>query len=129
MHKKLIYRSIFLQINYLLWIIQVNRIGMDLQVDYFNITRKQLDDLLGKAKAKEFLKKKAIFSITVGSNDFLNNYLMPVLSAGTRVAESPDGFINDLIIHLREQLTVRKYSLRFRLSNILILVKFKIYQV
>lgn len=115
MHKKLIYRSIFLQINYLLWIIQVNRIGMDLQVDYFNITRKQLDDLLGKAKAKEFLKKKAIFSITVGSNDFLNNYLMPVLSAGTRVAESPDGFINDLIIHLREQLTVRKYSLHFRI--------------
>uniref|UniRef100_A0A0D3GUQ9 GDSL esterase/lipase n=1 Tax=Oryza barthii TaxID=65489 RepID=A0A0D3GUQ9_9ORYZ len=57
----------------------VNRIGMDLQVDYFNITRKQLDDLLGKAKAKEFLKKKAIFSITVGSNDFLNNYLMPRL--------------------------------------------------
>jgi hypothetical protein len=61
----------------------------------------------GKAKAKEFIQRKAIFSITVGSNDFLNNYLMPVLSAGTRVAESPDGFINDLIIHLREQLTVR----------------------
>uniref|UniRef100_A0ACD5WT57 Uncharacterized protein n=1 Tax=Avena sativa TaxID=4498 RepID=A0ACD5WT57_AVESA len=83
----------------------VNRIGMDVQVDYFNVTRRQLDDLLGKAKAKEFVRRKAIFSITVGSNDFLNNYLMPVLSAGTRVAESPDGFINDLIIHLREQLT------------------------
>jgi phospholipase/lecithinase/hemolysin len=98
----------------------VNRIGMDLQVDYFNITRKQLDDLLGKAKAKEFLKKKAIFSITVGSNDFLNNYLMPVLSAGTRVAESPDGFINDLIIHLREQLT-RLYTLdarKFVVANV-----------
>ncbi|XP_047062435.1 GDSL esterase/lipase At2g23540-like [Lolium rigidum] len=83
----------------------VNRISMDIQIDYFNITRRQLDDLLGKAKAKEFIQRKAIFSITVGSNDFLNNYLMPVLSAGTRVAESPDGFINDLIIHLREQLT------------------------
>ncbi|KAG8079398.1 hypothetical protein GUJ93_ZPchr0007g5037 [Zizania palustris] len=98
----------------------VNRIGMDLQVDYFNITRKQLDDLLGNDKAKEWLKRKAIFSITVGSNDFLNNYLMPVLSAGTRVAESPDGFINDLIIHLREQLT-RLYTLgarKFVVANV-----------
>ncbi|XP_048560504.1 GDSL esterase/lipase At2g23540-like [Triticum urartu] len=83
----------------------VNRIGMDVQVDYFNITRRELDGLLGKEKAREFIHRKAIFSITVGSNDFLNNYLMPVLSAGTRVAESPDGFIDDLIIHLREQLT------------------------
>jgi hypothetical protein len=32
-----------------------NRIGMDLQVDYFNITRKQLDDPLGRDKAREFL--------------------------------------------------------------------------
>jgi hypothetical protein len=86
---------------------QVNRIGMDLQVDNFNITRKQLDDLLGRDKAKEFLRRKAIFSVTVGSNDFLNNYLMPVLSTGTRISESPDSFLNDLIFHLRDQLTVR----------------------
>ena len=85
----------------------VNRIGMDLQVDYFNATRRQLDELLGGDRAKEFLRKKAIFSVTVGSNDFLNNYLMPVLSTGTRISESPDSFINDLIFHLRDQLTVR----------------------
>jgi hypothetical protein len=84
----------------------VNRIGMDLQVDYFNITRQQLDALLGRDKAREFLRKKAIFSITVGSNDLLNNYLMPVLSTGTRIRESPDAFLDDLIFHLRDQLTV-----------------------
>ncbi|XP_066395463.1 GDSL esterase/lipase At2g23540-like [Miscanthus floridulus] len=83
----------------------VNRIGMDLQVDYFNITRQQLDALLGRDKAREFLRKKAIFSVTVGSNDFLNNYLMPVLSTGTRIRESPDAFVDDLIFHLRDQLT------------------------
>jgi len=86
---------------------QVNRIGMDLQVDYFNITRRQLDELLGRDRAKEFLRRKAIFSVTVASNDFLNNYLMPILSTGTRISESPDSFINDLIFHLRDQLTVR----------------------
>ncbi|CAL5071268.1 unnamed protein product [Urochloa decumbens] len=98
----------------------VNRIGMDLQVDYFNITRKQLDDLLGRDRAKEFLRKKAIFSVTVGSNDFLNNYLMPVLSTGTRISESPDSFINDLIFHLRDQLT-RLYTLdarKFVIANV-----------
>jgi phospholipase/lecithinase/hemolysin len=98
----------------------VNRIGMDLQVDYFNITRRQLDGLLGGGKAREFLRRKAIFSVTVGSNDFLNNYLMPVLSTGTRISESPDAFLDDLIFHLRDQLT-RLYTLdarKFVVANV-----------
>lgn len=91
----------------------VNRIGMDVQIDYFNITRKQLDDLLGKDRARAFLRNKAIFSVTIGSNDFLNNYLMPLLSVGTRVSESPDAFLNDLISHLRDQLTVSVHLVAF----------------
>lgn len=82
---------------------------MDIQVDYFNITRKQIDKLLGASKARDFLMKKSIFSVTVGANDFLNNYLLPVLSVGARITESPDAFIDDMINHLREQLTVRKF--------------------
>ncbi|XP_064988098.1 GDSL esterase/lipase At2g23540-like [Musa acuminata AAA Group] len=91
----------------------VNRLGMDVQLDYFNITRQQLDGLLGKAEAKEFLMKKSIFSITIGSNDFLNNYLLPVVSAGERATETPDSFIDSLIISFRSQLT-RLYSLDAR---------------
>lgn len=79
---------------------------MDVQIDYYNITRQQIGELLGEAKAKQFLASKAIFSITVGSNDFLNNYLFPLLSAGVRVLESPDGFINDMLANLKSQLTV-----------------------
>ena len=79
---------------------------MDVQIDYFNITRRQFDGLLGKAKAKQFLWKKAIFSITIGSNDFLNNYLLPFFSAGERLIDSPDGFVNDLITSMRSQLIV-----------------------
>ncbi|KAJ4843270.1 hypothetical protein Tsubulata_009874, partial [Turnera subulata] len=98
----------------------VNRLGMDIQIDYFNITRKQINQLLGQSKAKEFISRKSIFSISVGSNDFLNNYLLPVLSAGTRVSESPDAFINDMINHFRAQLT-RLYQLdarKFVISNV-----------
>lgn len=80
---------------------------MDIQIDYFNITRKQFDKLLGRSKAKEYISKNSIFSITVGANDFLNNYLLPVLSIGARISQSPDAFIDDMIQHLRDQLTVR----------------------
>lgn len=83
---------------------------MDVQIDYFKITRKQIDKLLGESKAREFIMKKSIFSITVGSNDFLNNYLLPVLSIGARISQSPDTFINDMISHFRVQLTVNILS-------------------
>ncbi|XP_076954387.1 GDSL esterase/lipase At2g23540-like [Bidens hawaiensis] len=91
----------------------VNRLSMDIQVDYFNITRKQIDKLLGASKGREHVMKKSIFSISIGSNDFLNNYLLPVLSIGARVTQTPDGFVDDLISHLRSQLT-RLYQLDAR---------------
>ncbi|KAI6695289.1 hypothetical protein NL676_022999 [Syzygium grande] len=98
----------------------VNRLSMDIQVDYFNITRQQIDQLLGSSKAKEYLMKKSIFSITIGANDFLNNYMLPVLSMGARISETPDAFIDDMISHLRDQLT-RLYKLdarKFILANV-----------
>ncbi|KAK9284147.1 hypothetical protein L1049_023315 [Liquidambar formosana] len=91
----------------------VNRLSLDIQIDYFNITRKQIDKLLGPSKARDYLMKKSIFSITIGANDFLNNYLLPVLSVGVRISESPDAFIDDLINNLRGQLT-RLYQLDAR---------------
>lgn len=87
-------------------LVQVNRLGLDIQLDYFNTTRQQLDELLGKSQAKEYLIKRSIFSVTIGSNDFLNNYLLPVLSARERARLNPDDFINELITNFRSQLIV-----------------------
>ncbi|KAK1397645.1 hypothetical protein POM88_007508 [Heracleum sosnowskyi] len=87
----------------------VNMLSMDIQIDYFNITRKQIDKLLGASKARDFIMKKSIFSVTVGSNDFLNNYLLPVLSIGARVSESPDAFIDDFLNQFKGQLTVMRF--------------------
>lgn len=87
-------------------LLQINRLGMDIQIDYFNITRKQFDGLLGKEKAREYIMKKSIFSITIGANDFLNNYLLPVVSVGQRILETPDMFVDNLIRNLRMQLSV-----------------------
>ena len=95
----------------------MNRLSLEIQVDYFNITRKQIDKLLGPSKAKEYLTRKSIFSITIGSNDFLNNYLLPVVSAGTRISQSPDTFIDDVLNHLRGQLTVCKHEYYLKLID------------
>lgn len=98
----------------------VNRLGMDIQVDYFNITRKQIDDLLGPSQAKDHIMKKSLFSVVIGSNDFLNNYFLPLISAGTRIADSPDAFVDTMIDHIKFQLT-RLYQLdarKFVVSNV-----------
>ncbi|CAI0429597.1 unnamed protein product [Linum tenue] len=95
----------------------VNRLGMDVQIDYFNITRKQLDQLLGTSKAREFITKNSIFSITVGANDFLNNYLLPVLSVGARISQSPDAFIDDMISH-RWQRLYQMDARKFVIGNV-----------
>ncbi|EOX91281.1 hypothetical protein QUC31_003029 [Theobroma cacao] len=98
----------------------VNRLGLDIQIDFYNTTRKQFDKLLGPSKAKDYIRKSSIFSITIGANDFLNNYLLPVLSIGARISETPDGFIDDMINHLRDQLT-RLYQLdarKFVIGNV-----------
>ncbi|XP_071739042.1 GDSL esterase/lipase At2g23540-like [Rutidosis leptorrhynchoides] len=98
----------------------VNRLSMDIQIDYFNITRKQIDKLIGTSNAKEHIMKRSIFSVTIGSNDFLNNYLMPVLSIGERVSQTPESFVDTLIDQLKSQLT-RLYQLdarKFILGNV-----------
>ncbi|KAG2724588.1 hypothetical protein I3760_01G025000 [Carya illinoinensis] len=98
----------------------VNRLGMDVQIDYFNITRKQFDKLLGPSKARDYIMKKSIFSVTIGANDFLNNYLLPVLSIGARISQTPDAFIDDMLSHLSTQLT-RLYQLdarKFVIGNV-----------
>ncbi|XP_057763058.1 GDSL esterase/lipase At2g23540-like [Arachis stenosperma] len=98
----------------------VNRLGMDIQIDYFNITRKEIDKLLGKSNGRELIMKRSIFSISVGSNDFLNNYLLPLVSVGARVNQSPDAFVDEMINHFRIQLT-RLYEMdarKFVVSNV-----------
>lgn len=101
--------------------VQINRLSIEIQVDYFNITRKQIEQLLGEKEARDYIMRKSIFSVTIGSNDFLNNYLLPVLSIGARVSQTPDSFINDLITHLKAQLTVYVHSKYIRLLELIII--------
>ncbi|KAI3973272.1 hypothetical protein MKW92_022614 [Papaver armeniacum] len=82
----------------------VGRINLDAQLDNFANTRQYIISRIGAAAASK-LFGKALFSVTMGSNDFLNNYLVPVLSIPEQKMISPETFIDTLISRYRLQLT------------------------
>lgn len=55
------------------------------------------------------LLRGALFSVTMGSNDFINNYLTPIFSVPQRVTTPPVAFISAMIAKYRQQLTVSIY--------------------
>ncbi|XP_017218967.1 GDSL esterase/lipase At4g16230 isoform X1 [Daucus carota subsp. sativus] len=87
----------------------VGRINFDAQIDYFANTRQDIISQIGAPAAARLLET-ALFSITIGSNDFLNNYLVPVVTEVRRRIDPPEVFINTLISRYRVQLT-RLYNL------------------
>eukprot|EP01018_Ginkgo_biloba_P003503 Gb_39993 [translate_table: standard] len=90
----------------------VGRLSLEVQINYYEQTRKQLTSMLGAKAAKE-LVGKSIFSVTMGSNDFINNYLVPFISTAQRAFVSQDAFIDQVITNYRIQLT-RLYKLDAR---------------
>ncbi|CAN1281593.1 GDSL esterase/lipase At4g16230 [Linum perenne] len=55
------------------------RINMDAQIDNFAKTKNDIISMIGLAKAEKLLEN-ALYSVTIGSNDFVNNYLTPIIS-------------------------------------------------
>nr|GEW14827.1 GDSL esterase/lipase At4g16230-like [Tanacetum cinerariifolium] len=95
------------------------RIPMDLQLHSFAKTKDDIISLIGKPAAHNLLAN-ALFSTTVGSNDFVNNYILPPASNHTRKLMPPKIFIGILISTYRRQLKTL-YSMGARkivISNI-----------
>ncbi|KAJ1380581.1 SGNH hydrolase superfamily [Sesbania bispinosa] len=88
------------------------RINFDSQIDDFANTRQEIISSIG-APAALNLFKRAIFSVTMGSNDFINNYLTPAVSMNEQKFDSPELFVTILMSRLREQFT-RLYNLGAR---------------
>lgn len=53
----------------------IGRVDFDAQLIWFSNTIKELNEQLGESGTQELLKK-SFFSITIGANDFVNNYLL-----------------------------------------------------
>ncbi|XP_061346784.1 GDSL esterase/lipase At4g16230-like [Gastrolobium bilobum] len=88
------------------------RINFDAQIDNFANTREEIISIIG-VPATLNLFKKALFSVAFGSNDFLDNYLTPIISTPERELVSPESFVAIMISRLRLQL-MRLFSLGAR---------------
>lgn len=91
---------------------QGGRINLDAQIDNYDNTRQDIISRIGRDQSLGLLRT-ALFSVIVGSNDFLNNYLTPILSVPQRVTTPPEAFIEAMILKYRQQLTVNLCSLAF----------------
>ncbi|TKY54249.1 GDSL esterase/lipase [Spatholobus suberectus] len=80
------------------------RLNFDAQIDNFANTRQDIISSIGVPAALN-LFKRALFSVTIGSNDFINNYLTPELTFSDQKAASPELFVTTMISKLRVQLT------------------------
>ncbi|KAJ4722002.1 GDSL esterase/lipase [Melia azedarach] len=85
------------------------RFNMDAQLDNFANTRQDIISNIGETAALELLQN-ALYSVSIGSNDFLDNYLLPI---GEQKMVPPELFVTIMISRFREQLT-RLYNLGAR---------------
>ncbi|KAG8063640.1 hypothetical protein GUJ93_ZPchr0003g16522 [Zizania palustris] len=88
------------------------RINLDAQIDNYANNRHDLITRHGEVAAVSLLRG-ALFSVTMGSNDFINNYLTPILSVPQRAVTPPETFVDSVIAKYRQQL-VRLYMLDAR---------------
>uniref|UniRef100_A0ACD5WYI2 Uncharacterized protein n=1 Tax=Avena sativa TaxID=4498 RepID=A0ACD5WYI2_AVESA len=88
------------------------RINLDAQIDDYANNRRDMIARQGEVAAVSVLRG-ALFSVTMGSSDFINNYLVPILSAPERAVTPPEAFINGMIAKYRQQL-IRLYLLDAR---------------
>lgn len=86
------------------------RISFSGQVRNYQSTVQQVVNLLGdETRAADYLKR-CIYSVGLGSNDYLNNYFMPSFYSSSRQF-TPEQFADDLISRYRVQLNVRFFYL------------------
>eukprot|EP00253_Pinus_taeda_P034086 PITA_34086 len=80
----------------------IQRLWLWKQIEMFQGTKMIIANKIGQEKAEKFFNE-SIYFMSIGSNDYINNYLLPVQADSWQFA--PDDFINYLISTLRQQLT------------------------
>lgn len=78
------------------------------QFEYFQQYQQRVGGLIGASKAKQ-LVNQALTLITVGGNDFVNNYYLVPFSARSRQYALPD-YVKLLMVEYRKLLLVRNLT-------------------
>lgn len=82
---------------------QIQRFSLSKQLELFEGTQTLIKSKIGKEAAEKFFQG-ARYVVALGSNDFINNYLMPVYSDSWNYND--DSFIDYLMETLKAQLQV-----------------------
>ncbi|KAH9302122.1 hypothetical protein KI387_013705 [Taxus chinensis] len=90
----------------------LGRVTFNEQITNFENTLKDITSQLGSAAAVEHYLSKSIFAITFGSNDYINNYLVPAFYS-TSITYTLETF-SDLLISQFSQQILRLYELGAR---------------
>ena len=88
----------------IVFFLQLNIIRMYRQLEYFQEYQQRVSNLIGSDQAKR-LVKEALVLITVGGNDFVNNYYLVPFSARSRQYRLPD-YVKYLISEYKKLLQV-----------------------
>lgn len=83
---------------------QLNIIRIGRQLDYFQQYQQRVSKLIGETETQS-LVNDALVLITLGGNDFVNNYYLVPFSARSRQFALPD-YVRYLISEYRKVLTV-----------------------
>ena len=84
-------------------LLQIQKLGFDKQIELFKGTQDMITRKIGKKKSDEFFRN-ALYFVAFGSNDFINNYLMPVY--GDPWLFNDESFIRYLVQTFEQQLKV-----------------------
>jgi len=87
--------------------IQVNVIRMYRQLEYFQEYQNRVSALIGASQAKRLVNQSLVL-ITVGGNDFVNNYYLVPNSARSRQYPLPQ-YVKYLISEYQKLLQVKPY--------------------
>jgi len=98
--------------------LQIQRFSLYKQIELFQGTQKLIRSKIGKDEAEKIFQE-ARYVVALGSNDFINNYLMPVYSDSWTYND--ETFVDYLMETLREQLKV--YLLIHSNTSILLNIK------
>lgn len=83
--------------------VQIGRLTMSRQFQLFQQTKVQIAELIGQPAADKLISD-AIYSFTVGGNDFINNYL--AITSQRKNQYTPPQYIQLLVTNFQGQLKV-----------------------
>eukprot|EP01018_Ginkgo_biloba_P006044 Gb_41351 [translate_table: standard] len=81
----------------------IQRLSLSKQIELFEGTKATIIKKIGHDVAETFFNE-SFYTIAIGSNDYVNNFLLPVAADAWQY--TPDEFIDYLVITLRQQLTL-----------------------